>query len=148
MLLLATVVALGACAGSSGAESTGSTMTNPSDTTRPDTAAAASPPTSDSTAPVDTVTTAIADLATRLGVDSRRIRLIDSRSVSWPDASMGCPGPNDEQIQGEVAGYLVLIAYEDRLFNYHAGSDGSPFLCPSEEKDGGREFIPPPGFDT
>ena len=94
------------------------------------------------------VVTAIDDLAARLGVDPRRIRLIESRVMTWPDGSMGCRQPNESYSSAEVDGYLVMISHEDRLFSYHAGSDGSPFLCPSDEKDGGRRFIPPPGFDT
>jgi len=94
------------------------------------------------------VQTAIADLAGRLGVDPRRIRLIESRSVTWPDGSLGCPQPDQSYSASQVEGYLVMISHEDRVFAYHAGSDASPFLCASDEKDGGRRFVPPPGFDT
>ena len=125
-----------------------SSTTPPSETTPDSTGPGATATSQPVPAPVDTVTTAIDDLAERLGVDPRRIRLIDSHAVTWPDGSMGCPQPDQEQSQVEVDGYLVLISHEDRLFTYHAGSDGSPFLCPSEEEDGGRKFVPPPGFDT
>lgn len=104
--------------------------------------------TATSSAPVDMVEKAIADLAARLRVDARRIRLIESRAVTWPDASLGCPRPGEVYAQVQVEGFIVVLSHEDRGFDYHAGEDAAPFLCPSEEKDGGRDFIPPPGFDT
>jgi hypothetical protein len=40
-----------------------------------------------------------------------------------------------------------VLGHDDRVYVYHAGADGEPFLCPSDEKDGGYEFLPPPGFN-
>jgi hypothetical protein len=34
------------------------------------------------------------------------------------------------------------------VYVYHARDDDRPFLCPSEEKDGGHEMVPPPGYDS
>jgi hypothetical protein len=42
----------------------------------------------------------------------------------------------------------VLLEAEGRLYAYHAGPDGEPFLCESGEGDGGYDFVPPPGFNT
>jgi hypothetical protein len=48
--------------------------------------------------------------------------------------------------QAVVDGTQVLLGADERIFDYHAGSDGALFLCPSDEKDGGYEFLPPPGM--
>ena len=94
------------------------------------------------------VETAIAELAARLDIDPESIRLIESGEVTWPDASLGCPRPDELYAQVETDGFRVVLAYEDWVYAYHAGDDTDPFLCPSEERDGGREFIPPPGSDS
>jgi hypothetical protein len=48
--------------------------------------------------------------------------------------------------QAIVEGFQVLLEADGRIYDYHAGADGVPFLCPSEEDDGGYDFVPPPGF--
>jgi hypothetical protein len=94
------------------------------------------------------VEAAIDDLASRLGVEPRTIRLISSETVTWPDGSLGCPEPERSYTQAQVGGYRVVLNHAERAYDYHAGPDGSPFLCPTAERDGGYDFIPPPGFDT
>lgn len=151
--LLALALIVSGCAvsedGEPGADSgaTTSRPAPPSDTTVP----ASGPTTSTSvpdTAPSDIVLTAIDDLADRLEVDTRRIRLIESTRVTWPDGSLGCPRPGESYTQALVEGYRVVLSHEGRAFDYHASEDASPFLCPTDEPDGGYEIIPPPGFDT
>jgi hypothetical protein len=100
--------------------------------------------TPDQTALVESAT---ADLAQRLGVEPAAIVLVNFRQVTWPDGSLGCPEPGKFYTEALVEGYQIALLHEDRLFDYHGASDGAPFLCRSEEKDGGYEFVPPPGFD-
>jgi hypothetical protein len=90
---------------------------------------------------------ASADLAARLGVDAALIGLVTFKDVTWPDGSLGCPEPGMSYTQALVEGYQIVLRHGDRLFDYHGGDDGQPFLCRSDEKDGGHEFVPPPGFD-
>ena len=93
---------------------------------------------------------AVADLATRLEIDRATIELVDAQSVTWPDASLGCPQAGEMYAQVLVAGSKVILGTNGRtrVYVYHAGADGQPFLCPSGEPDGGHDFVPPPGFDT
>jgi len=90
---------------------------------------------------------AIADLAERLGVEPSTIEVVRARAVQWPDASLGCPEEGVLYTQAVVEGTQIILGVEDRVYDYHAGADGVVFLCPSEEKDGGHDFVPPPGFD-
>lgn len=94
----------------------------------------------------DTVEAAIGDLATRLRISPDEIELIDHREVQWPDGSIGCPEEGMFYTQAIVEGSQVLLGAGDRIYDYHAGSDGVPFLCESDEDDGGYDFVPPPGF--
>jgi hypothetical protein len=97
-----------------------------------------------------TVDLAAAELATRLRIDQATIELVDAQEVTWPDTSLGCPQAGEMYAQMLVAGSKVILGINGRtrIYVYHAGADGQPFLCPSSEPDGGHDFVPPPGFDT
>ena len=94
------------------------------------------------------VAPARADLAQRLGVEPEELEVISAEEVTWPDGSMGCPEPGMSYTQALVDGSKVVLGYDDRVYIYHAGDDDQPFLCPSEDKDGGHEMVPPPGFNS
>ena len=88
---------------------------------------------------------AIRDLTARLGVAEQDIEVMEVRDVQWPDGALGCPEEGKMYTQAVVDGSQVILGAGDRVYDYHAGADGQPFLCPSDEKDGGHEFLPPPG---
>jgi hypothetical protein len=94
------------------------------------------------------VAPARADLALRLGVDADQLQVISAEEVTWPDGSLGCPEPGMSYTQALVDGSKAVLGYEDRVYVYHAGDDGEPFLCPSDDKDGGYETVPPPGYNS
>src|SRR5690606_17272985 len=89
---------------------------------------------------------AVADLASRLQVPAGTIEVLRVEQVTWKDGSLGCPEPGKAYTQALVDGYKVILRHDGRVFFYHAGGEGPIFLCPSGEKDGGHEFVPPPGF--
>ena len=93
------------------------------------------------------VAPAKADLATRLRVQAVELEVISAEEVTWPDGSLGCPEPGMSYTQALVDGSKVVLGHEGRVYVYHAGDDGQPFLCPSDDKDGGHDFLPPPGFN-
>lgn len=93
------------------------------------------------------VQAALSDLAARLGVAEEDIEVVEVRDVQWPDGALGCPEEGEMYTQAVVDGTQVLLGVDARIYDYHAGSDGEPFLCPSDEKDGGHDFVPPPRFD-
>ncbi len=104
-------------------------------------------PTSNQEQQLPIVAPARADLARRLGVEPDDLEVISAEEVTWPDGSLGCPEPGMSYTQALVDGSKVVLGHDDRVYVYHAGDDGQPFLCPSDDKDGGHEFLPPPGFN-
>lgn len=93
------------------------------------------------------VTPARTDLAQRLGVEPEDLEVISAEVVTWPDGSLGCPEPGMSYTQALVDGSKVVLGHDGRVYVYHAGADGQPFLCPSEDRDGGHEMVPPPGYN-
>lgn len=94
----------------------------------------------------EVVQEAIRDLAARLEMAEEDIEVVEVREVEWPDGALGCPEEGKMYTQAVVDGTQVLLGADERIYDYHAGADGAPFLCPSDEKDGGNEFLPPPGM--
>lgn len=90
---------------------------------------------------------AISDLARQLRIPADQIEVVRSEEVEWPDASLGCPEEGMAYAQVVTPGFQVILETDSRVYDYHAGSDGDVFLCPSDEEDGGYDFVPPPGFD-
>lgn len=138
---------------------------NPDDGAAPTSSVAETTPTTSAPDPDSTTTTtigdlempadndevegaALADLASRLGVSPEEITVVRVRQVDWPDASLGCPEEGMAYAQVVTPGFQVLLQVDGRAFDYHAGTEGEVFLCPSKEKDGGYDFVPPPGIDT
>ena len=87
------------------------------------------------------------DLARRLRVDPEDLEVVSVEEVTWPDGSLGCPEPGMAYTEALVEGSKVVLGYDERVYVYHAGDDDQPFLCPSDDKDGGYEFLPPPGLN-
>lgn len=72
------------------------------------------------------------DLAGRLGSD-RGITLVDVAQVTWRDSSLGCPRPNLAYTQVLTPGVRIRFRIGPRVYQYHAGSGGEPFLCERPE---------------
>lgn len=75
------------------------------------------------------IESAKADLAQRLSVPESQIKLIETKEVSWPDASLGCPQPGIVYAQIPTPGYLVILEYAGNEFEYHAGIHGDALYC-------------------
>ena len=95
----------------------------------------------------EVIAAAVADLARRLDIDGSDVSVVDAKSVEWSDGSLGCPQPGQLYTQAIVDGAQVLLGADGRLYDYRADADGNIVFCASDEKDGGREFVPPPSFD-
>jgi len=93
----------------------------------------------------DLVDAAVADLAARLGVGEEEIEVLRVEAITWPDTSLGCPQEGEVYAQVIVDGARILLQTDERVYDYHAGNDGDVFFCPSDERDGGYDFVPPPG---
>lgn len=106
------------------------------------------PPSNPDSAPETVVEKAILDLVARTGVSPESVTIVGAEAKTWSDGSLGCPQPGMSYTQALVDGSRVLLEADGRLYAYHAGSEGEPFLCESGEDDGGYDFVPPPGFNT
>lgn len=73
------------------------------------------------------------DLASRLGIDQRSIQIQEARRVTWPSGAIGCPQPGLSYTQALVPGSRITLRSGGETFFYHAGGDGQPFHCPSEQ---------------
>jgi hypothetical protein len=83
-----------------------------------------------------------ADLAARLDVEESSIEVVSTQAVTWRDGSLGCPQPGMVYTQALVEGSRVVLEHDDRFYDYHAGGV-EPFLCESEDEDGGHDSVPP-----
>lgn len=72
---------------------------------------------------------AVADLAARLGVGVDEIAVRGFETVTWPDASLGCPEPGMAYAQMVSEGTRIELAAQERVYTYHAGGGREPFLC-------------------
>ncbi len=113
----------------------------------PETTIPSVPPRNPKTAPTTVVDKAILDLVTRTKVSPDDVTVVLDEAVTWPDGSLGCPQPGMSYTQALIDGSRVLLEVDGRLYDYHAGSEGEPFLCESDGDGGGYDFVPPPGFD-
>ena len=90
------------------------------------------------------------DLADRLDVSIDRIVVREVRAVTWPDASLGCPEPDQVYAQVEQEGLLIRLSAGDEMYFYHSGGDQAPFLCENTNQilpqvtPKTDEFVPPP----
>ncbi|MFQ5596208.1 MAG: hypothetical protein ACE5HA_18860 [Anaerolineae bacterium] len=80
------------------------------------------------------VSQAMEDLAGRLSVHVDEIELVESKSVIWPDSSMGCPKPGMAYTQVQHDGLLLRLQVGDRVYEYHSGGSRPPFLCEQAAK--------------
>lgn len=97
-------------------------------------------PVPDMTAAIET---AIADLSSRLRVPPADISVVEAKPVRWSDGSLGCPQDGYVYTQAIVDGSRVLLDADGRIFDYHSDGRGNVVFCPSDEKDGGHELVPP-----
>jgi hypothetical protein len=72
---------------------------------------------------------AIADLAARLSVEPAVVVIVETRAVTWPDSSLGCPVPGMKFRQIPVDGYRILLRVGGRDFSYHGDGRRGPFYC-------------------
>jgi hypothetical protein len=69
------------------------------------------------------------DLAKRKTASPDAIELLEIQEVVWPDASLGCPEPGKGYAQVTKEGLLIRLRLQKRVYRYHSGQSGAPFLC-------------------
>jgi len=69
------------------------------------------------------------DLAERLKVALKDVRVTRLRPATWPDASLGCPEPQQTYEKTETKGFLIELRHADRAYLYHSDRERVVF-CP------------------
>jgi hypothetical protein len=69
------------------------------------------------------------DLAQRLGINVDDISLLEASSVTWPDASLGCPREGMGYAQVLTPGYLIRLQAGEQEYEYHAGRGMAVIYC-------------------
>jgi hypothetical protein len=72
----------------------------------------------------------VADLSARLSLNPAQIHLVSIESVSWPDASLGCPQPGLSYAEIIVPGYRIVLGVGQHRYPYHTGTGNNFILCP------------------
>ncbi|MGJ3238500.1 MAG: hypothetical protein ACFE0Q_07320 [Anaerolineae bacterium] len=71
-------------------------------------------------------------LASELDLSSRRVQLVDMRTVVWSDTSLGCPQPEQTYSQANIPGYHVVVEAGNNQYIYHSDSI-TAYPCPLEQ---------------
>jgi hypothetical protein len=61
------------------------------------------------------------DLSKSIGVDISKIEVKTVRSMSWNDASLGCPSVGSVYAQVITPGFLIVLLGNGKEYSYHAG---------------------------
>lgn len=80
-------------------------------------------------APREIIEKAKADLVKQFGVNAKQIRVVETRAVTWTDASLGCPQTDMAYAQVLTPGYWVLLEADGRQYPYHTDQSEQIILC-------------------
>ena len=83
----------------------------------------------DRTAKDERFAAVIADAATQLGVTPDQIEVVETERTEWPDASLGCPQPDQVYAQVVTPGFRVVVAAAGTQLEYHTDKQGNFVLC-------------------
>ena len=81
---------------------------------------------------VEVVAVAREDLAHRLDVGREAIEMISVEAVEWPDASLGCPRPDEMAAQIVTLGFRVVLEARGERYEYHTDRGQTALLCEEE----------------
>jgi hypothetical protein len=139
-LVLATTLALAACAAQLGRSPDAADETATPEPTRPQVSApalATIPPSGEPVSgevPDEIMEPIIADAADRAGTDPGSVEVLQAQSVTWSDGSLDCPEPGILYTQALVDGYHVILEADGEELDYRVTADGGFRLC----ENGGR----------
>ena len=69
------------------------------------------------------------NLSERLGQPTDKIQILETRSVYWRSAALGCPDPEKAYAQALTRGWFIRLGVDGTEYRYHASEDGEPFTC-------------------
>ena len=69
------------------------------------------------------VAAAIGDLAGRLDVPEEEVEVQEATRVTWPDACLGVPQPDEACAQVLTDGFRIILSVEGTAYEYHSNLD-------------------------
>jgi hypothetical protein len=84
---------------------------------------------------------AIADLAQKLQISADQISLSSMESVTWPDASLGCPKRGVAYIQALTPGFKLILGANGKSYPYHTDENETVVFCGLNS--GAEQFLAP-----
>jgi hypothetical protein len=69
------------------------------------------------------------DLAEKLSIPVAEISILKATGVIWPDSSLGCPLKGMFYTQVLTPGYLILLEFADKKYEYHADKGTNVIYC-------------------
>ena len=75
---------------------------------------------------------AIQDLSDRHNLEKAEITLLKQTPTTWRSGALGCPRPNTQYTQALVPGMLYELQIKEKIYRYHAKTNGMPFYCPDK----------------
>ena len=72
---------------------------------------------------------AVADAAQRTGVAPTDVSVLQVEAREWPDASLGCPKPNELYAQVITPGYEIVLQAGGQQLSYHTDRARRAELC-------------------
>jgi hypothetical protein len=79
--------------------------------------------------PAELIERLIAELSAELARPSSDVHIESVQPVTWRDGSLGCPEPGMFYTQALVPGFRVILAVDERRFDYRTGSGGTFRRC-------------------
>jgi len=62
-------------------------------------------------------------VADQLNLPTRRIRMIDVRSVVWTDSTLNCPAANSQVVEQDIDGYRIIVQAANQNYLFHTDFD-------------------------
>ncbi|MBI1256287.1 MAG: hypothetical protein GC204_02340 [Chloroflexi bacterium] len=62
-------------------------------------------------------------VADQLNLPTRRIRMVDVRSVVWTDSTLNCPPANSQIVEQDTDGYRIVVQAADKNYLFHTDFD-------------------------
>ena len=69
------------------------------------------------------------DLAKRLSIAAAEINVAKAIEVVWPDTSLGCSQNGMAYLQVLTPGYLILLEYTNKQYEYHTDKNSYVIYC-------------------
>jgi hypothetical protein len=69
------------------------------------------------------------DLVSQFGVQRDQIKILGARTVTWPDASLGCPQQDMAYAEVLTPGYWILLEADSNQYPYHTDQANQLVLC-------------------